>query len=43
VYVKFSTTEGAQRAVDKVAGRWFAGKQVHATFLPIEQYNRKFF
>lgn len=42
VYLKFSTVNAAQQAQMALNGRWFAQKQISATFLPQETYEQRY-
>lgn len=42
VYMKFSSTSGAQGALNALNGRWFAGRQIEADFIPESIYNNRF-
>jgi len=39
VYMKFADVEGATKAIASLNGRWFAGKQVAADFIPVAQFD----
>lgn len=42
VYLRYSTIAAAARALGALNGRWFAGRQVSAVFVPEVDYNKKF-
>jgi RNA-binding protein 39 len=42
VYLKFSSVPAAQNAINALNGRWFAKKQISASFLPEGQYHSLF-
>lgn len=42
MYVKFSTTEEAQRAYAALNRRWFAGSMIEIEYIPVPAYDNKF-
>jgi RNA-binding protein 39 len=42
IYLKFDSTESAQKAVGGLNGRWFGGKQIEAKHISEMLYNAKF-
>lgn len=42
VYLRFSTTEEAQRAHAQLNNRWFAGSKIIAEYIPAPQYDSRF-
>jgi RNA-binding protein 39 len=42
VFVKFPQSEHAKKAIEALNGRWFAGRQVTAEYIPEAVYNQRF-
>jgi len=42
VYLKFTSSDGAQKAISALNHRWFAGKMITAEFIPEATYHARF-
>ena len=39
VYLRYDSVESASKCVGALSGRWFAGKQIAAEYLPADAYD----
>ena len=40
VYLKFDSVDSARKAISALDGRWFAGKQIDASFIPEATFDK---